>query len=214
MNVKRVVFAAAALLLFPTARVFAQAGGAAAPAPTKIGVMDVRQAIVGSAEGKQASAELQSQFAPRNNELDTLRKQIEDLQNRLRTGDRTLSDDEKGRLQRQGETLSRIYQRRQTDLQEDLQSAENEVIDRIGRKMREIVDRHARENGFILIVDVSSAQSNIVYASNGIDITQDIIKLYDQAFPVRGAAAPATQPGTPRPQPTAPKPPAQKPPQR
>jgi outer membrane protein len=212
--VKRVVFAAAALLLFPTARVFAQAGGAAAPAPTKIGVMDVRQAIVGSAEGKQASAELQSQFAPRNNELDTLRKQIEDLQNRLRTGDRTLSDDEKGRLQRQGETLSRIYQRRQTDLQEDLQSAENEVIDRIGRKMREIVDRHARENGFILIVDVSSAQSNIVYASNGIDITQDIIKLYDQAFPVRGAAAPATQPGTPRPQPTAPKPPAQKPPQR
>jgi outer membrane protein len=214
MNVKRVAFAAAALLLFPTARVFAQAGGAAAPAPTKIGVMDVRQAIVGSAEGKQASAELQSQFAPRNNELDTLRKQIEDLQNRLRTGDRTLSDDEKGRLQRQGETLSRIYQRRQTDLQEDLQSAENEVIDRIGRKMREIVDRHARENGFILIVDVSSAQSNIVYASNGIDITQDIIKLYDQAFPVRGAAAPATQPGTPRPQPTAPKPPAQKPPQR
>jgi hypothetical protein len=81
-----------------------------------------------------------------------------------------------------------------------------------------VMGRYARENSFTLVIDVSS-QNVVVFAAPQVDITQDIIKLYDQAFPVRaGAAAPAgatpAQPGTPRPQPPAKQPPAQKPPQQ
>jgi hypothetical protein len=51
-----------ALDLSGTAVVRAQAVGGASPAGSdKSGVVDVRQAIVSTAEGKQASAELQSQ---------------------------------------------------------------------------------------------------------------------------------------------------------
>ncbi len=219
MNVKRMVFAAAALLLMPAASAFAQAGGAA-PAPAaaqKIGILNVRQAVFSTAEGKQALAELQSQFAPRNNELDALRKQIQDIQNRLSTGDRTLSDDEKARLTRQGEALTRQAQRKQTEFEEDAQAAQGEVFERIARKMDDVMGRYARENNYTLVIDVSS-QNVVVFAAPQTDITQDIIKLYDQAFPVRaGAATPAgtpPQPGTPRPQPPAKQPPAQKPPQQ
>jgi outer membrane protein len=177
-----------------------------------VGVLDVRGAIVATAEGKQAQAELQSQFAPRQAELENIKKQIDDIQKRLEAGQRTLSDDEKARLARQADLLSRRGQRLQEELREELQAAEGEVIDRIGRKMREVLDRYARENGFTIIFDVSS-QAGIVYATNTIDITQDIVRLYDQAHPIRGAAPaqprPQTQPGTP-----AQKPPAQKPPQQ
>jgi Skp family chaperone for outer membrane proteins len=87
--------ALAGLLVVPALGAFAQgtkAADAAAPAaPAKIGVINVRNAIVSTAEGKQASAELQSKFAPRQNDLDTLQKQIEDIRNRLRNGERTLS---------------------------------------------------------------------------------------------------------------------------
>ena len=215
MNVKRAVFVAAAVLLVSAAQVYAQAGGAPAAAAQKIGILNVRQAVFTTAEGKLALAELQSQFAPRTSELDALRKQIEALQNRLNAESRTLSDEEKARLQRQGELLARQTQRKQQEFEEDAQAAQGEVLERIARKMDDVMGRYARENNFTLVIDVSS-QNVVVFAAPQIDITQDIIKLYDQAFPVRaGAATPASappQPGTPRP--PAKQPPAQKPPQQ
>lgn len=208
MNLKLATTTLAAVLLIPFAQAHAQGTAAPAAAPTKIGVLNVRQAIVNTAEGKVASAELQSQFAPRQSELDNIRKLAEDLQKRLQAP--ALADDEKIRLQRQGEALSRTFDRKRTELQEDLQGAEAEIGDRIGRKLMEVVDRYARENGFAAILDVSAQGSNVVYASNQIDITQDAIRLYDQANPVKSSAPP--QPGTPRPAPA--RPPAQKPPQQ
>ncbi len=204
-----------ALLLAPAAGALAQ-GGASAPAAatSKVGVLNVRQAIVSTAEGKQASAELQSQFSARQNELENLSKQIEDLRNRLRTGERTLSDEEKARLTRQGELMTRQLQRKQEELQEELNAAQGEVIERIGRKLLDVLDRYARENGFSVVFDTSVQSQPVIYAASQIDVTQDIIRLYDQAYPVKTASQPAPaqprpQPGTPKPQPPAPKPPQQ-----
>jgi len=216
MRVHERVIVLAALLLAPAMGVLAQgAGNSPAPATSKVGVLNVRLAIVNTAEGKQASAELQSQFAARQNELENLRKQIEDLQSRLRSGERTLSDDEKTRLQRQGEIVARQFQRKQDELQEDTNAAQGEVVDRIGRKMLEVLDRYARENGYTAVFDTSGQNSPVIYASSQIDVTQDIIRLYDQAYPVKGGATPPRpQPGTPKPQSQTPKPPqpqAQKP---
>jgi len=85
--------ALAALLMIPSA--WAQGSAAA---PEKIGILNMQIAITSTAEGKQASSELQAQFAPRQAELETTRKQIEDIQTRLRNGASTLSDEEKQRL--------------------------------------------------------------------------------------------------------------------
>ncbi len=217
------IMALAAVVLASAAGAWAQSGGgaAAAPAQVKVGTLNVRNAIISTAEGKLASAELQSQFAPRNNELDAMRKQIEDTQTRLNNCARACSDEEKARLQRQGELLSRSFQRRSDELQEELNAAQGDVVDRIGRKMLEVLDRYARENGYVMVIDTSGQNSPVIYASNTVDVTQDIIRLYDQANPVKpGAPAPAQPkpqtPGQPRPQQppaTKPPPPATKPPQ-
>ena len=92
-------FVTGAFLLLSASAVWAQGGGAANPA-VKIGLLNVRGAIVATAEGKQASAQMQSQFAAQQSELDSLQKQIQDLQGQLANGARTLSDDAKARLQR------------------------------------------------------------------------------------------------------------------
>jgi outer membrane protein len=186
-----------------------QAQSAASPAaqpPAKVAILDVRQAIVNTAEGKQAAAELQSRFAPRQAELDAIRKQIDDIQNRLNTGVRTLSDEEKRRLAQEADRFSRAGQRKQEVLRDELQEEEQELLQRIGAKMREVVDRYARENTISLILDSSSQGSGIVYSSNTIDITQDIIRLYDAAYPLKPAAQPAKQPqpGQPAKQPAKP----------
>jgi len=201
MKVKVAVLCAAVLLLVPVAMIQGQGpGGAQQQAPqaaTKVGVLNVRQAIVTTAEGKQASAELQSQFAPRQTELENIRKQIDDIRNRLTAGERTLSDEEKTRLTRQGETLTRQLQRRQDEYQEDANDAQNNILERIGQKLMDVVDRYARENGYMLILDVSAQTTSVLYATPTVNITNDIVRLYDQANPVRTAPAqaPAKQPG-------------------
>jgi outer membrane protein len=178
----------------------ARAQAAAAAAPVKIAIINMRNAIVATAEGKQAQAQLQSQFAPRQADLQNTQKQIEDLQRRMSEGARTLSDDEKGKLQREGELLTRRLQRNNDDLNEELNAAQGEVVDGIGRKLLDVLDRYARENGFTIVLDTSAQGSPVVYGSSGSDITQDIVRLYDQAYPVKaGAATPAAKPATPAP---------------
>jgi outer membrane protein len=196
------ILAALALLLFaPTGVARAQGtGSASAAAPTKIAVINVRNAIVATAEGKQAQALLQSQFAPKQNELQSTQKQIEDLQRRLSDGARTLSDDEKAKLQRQGDLLTRKLQRDGDGLNEELNAAQGEIVDTIGRKMLDVLDRYSRENGYAIVLDTSAQGTPVVYGSTQVDVTQDIVRLYDQANPVKaaGTAAPAPS-ATPKP---------------
>jgi outer membrane protein len=197
--------ALALLCVAPVSSVRAQAGAAAAP--VKIAVMNVRNAIVATAEGKQAQALLQSQFAPKQNELQGMQKQIEDLQTKLTAGQRTLSTDEQAKMQRDGEMLQRRLQRGTDDLNEELQAAQGELVDSIGRKMLEVLDRYSRENGFTVVLDTSAQGSPVVYGSSQSDITQEIVRLYDQAYPVKGGAAPAAStPAAPRPATPAPAP--------
>jgi outer membrane protein len=187
--------ALAILSLAPVRGIRAQGAASAASAPSKIAVINIRNAIVATAEGKQAQAQLQSQFAPKQNELQTLQKQIEELQRRMSEGARTLSDDEKAKLQREGELFSRRLQRGNDDLNEELNAAQGEIVDGIGRKMLEVLDRYARENGYTAVLDTSAQGSPVVYGSSQSDITQEIVRLFDQAYPIKagsGAAAPAT----------------------
>jgi len=55
------------------------------------------------------------------------------------------------------------------------------------------------ENGYAVVLDSSAQSTPILYASTQIDVTQDIVRLYDQAYPVKaGATAPAQpKPATP-----------------
>jgi len=196
--------ALAAACLLGTVGAWAQAAPASstpAAGAAKVGIINLRGAIGNTAEGKQASAELQSQFAPRSAEIDNLNKQITDLQQKLQAGQGKLSQDEEARLTAEGQRLTSRLNRRQQDFQEDAGAAQQDVLERIGRKMVDVLDRYARENGFSVVLDTSGQNSPILYASNQIDVTQEIIKLYDQAYPVKAGSTPtkpaATTPAKP-----------------
>jgi outer membrane protein len=195
MKIRAMVFVVGGLLMTPA--VWAQ-GAAPAAGANKVGVINIQAAIASTAEGKQAAAELQSQFTPRMNDLQNTQKQIEDLRSRLQTGQSTLSDEEKARLSREGDQLTRTYQRKQQELQDDTNDAQQEVVNRIGRKLVDILNKYSKDNGYAVVLDDSSQQTPVIYAANQIDVTQDIIRLYDQSYPVKGAGATAT---TPRPAP-------------
>ena len=203
-------FAAACIL--STAAIWAQAPAAAGSVSAgKVGVINIRLAIGNTAEGKIAQAELQSQFAPRQTEIENMNKQINDLQQRLQAGANKLSQEEEGRLRQQGQRLAAQLERKNTEYQEDVNAALGDITDRIGRKMVDVLNRYSRENGFVIVLDSSAQSSPILYASEQIDVSQDIVRLYDQAYPVKAGATTPAKPAAPKPAPATSVPPAAKP---
>lgn len=199
MKIRNAGMAALAMLLIVPAAWAQAESNAPAVASGKIAVINLQGAIAGTEEGKEASKQLQAQFAPRQAELETLRKQIADLQQRLQAGATTLSDEEKARLAAQGNVLTRKFQREQQDINDDGNDAQQLVINRIGQKMMNVLDKFAKQNGYNLILDDgTSAQSSpvVLYSANQVDVTQQVIKLYDASYPVKPAAS---RPGTSKP---------------
>lgn len=177
---------------------------AGSSATGKVGVIDVRNAIVTTAEGKQAAGELQSRFAPRQNEIEGLNKSIADVRQQLEAGQGKISQEEQARLQREGELKARQLQRKQDEYQDEVNSAQGEVFDRIGHKLVDVLDRYARENGYSVILDSSAQNSPILYRSTSVDVTQDIVRQYDATYPMKGGST--ASPATPKSKPQPPKP--------
>jgi len=165
-------------------------GGEAA---SKIAAINVRVAIANTSEGKQAATQLEAQFLARRKELEDLNKKISDLQQRLTVGATTLSDEEKQRLTLEGQRLARQLERKQNEFQEDLNDAQSDVVARIGRRMEEVLGKYAPSNGYGAVLDDSSQSTPVMYAST--DITEEVVKLYDQTYPVKSGAG-TTDPKT------------------
>jgi outer membrane protein len=186
------VACAGALLIVPVIRAQVNSGGG--QTPTKVGTISMQAAVLATAEGKQASAGLQTQFAARSAELQKLQKQLEDLQAKVQSP--TLSEPERARLQREGEAMNRAYQRKQQYFQDDLNAAQQEIGGTIGRKLLEVINQYARENGYAVILDTSAQQTPVVWGAAQADVTQEITKRYDQSHPVKADVSP-TKPATP-----------------
>jgi len=152
----------------------------------KVAAINMRAAIANTSEGKQASAQLETEFLARRKELEDLNKKINDLQQRLTAGATTLSDEEKQRLTLEGQRLTRQLERRQNEFQEDLNDAQGDVVARIGRRMVEVLGKYAPSNGYGAVLDNSPQSTPVMYAST--DITEEIVRLYDQTYPVKSGA--------------------------
>jgi Skp family chaperone for outer membrane proteins len=178
--------------LLGSAAAFAQNAATGATA-ARIGTINVLEAISATAEGKQGAAQLDAQFAPQQKELETLEKQVNDLQQRLNAGESKLSDEERARITAQGTKLAQRLDRKKNEYQEDINAAQREIVDGIGRRLIVVIDRYAQEHRYVMIFDSSAQNSQMLYASKNIDLTQEIVHLYDQGNPVKGAIASPTK---------------------
>ena len=187
----------------------------ASAAPTKIAVIQIQAALAATKEGQKAAAEMETKMGPRKKDLDGKQAEIKDLQEKLQRGGNTLSDAAKEDLTRTIDLKTKSFNRQIEDAQAELEQEQQKTIGVLGQKMMAVIDKYAQQNGFALVLDVSSQNTPVLYASNSVDITKDIIDLYDKTVftptpaaappaPARSAAPPpAARPAAP---PAAPKP--------
>jgi len=215
---KHNVLALTILALGVTAMAYAQAAQAPAPAPpvaagtavappvptgppTKVAIIQLQQAIVRTEEGRKASADMQAKFGPRRAELEKRNTDLQAMQAQLSKGGATMSDAAKQKLSADISAGQKKLQRDGEDFDTDVQSYENGLMQQMVTKMVDVIAKYATQNGYAMVVDVSSQQSPLIWADQAFVITENIIKLYDQTHPVAGAAAPAPAAKPPAPAP-------------
>src|SRR6516225_8346947 len=191
----RVFLSSSVLLTLLVCRSLARSQDQPSAAAGRIGVINIQEAIVGTAEGKKALAEIQKKYEPRRNDLQRQEQEITALQDQLQKQVNTLSDEEKLRLQRQLDEKQRLFKRAQEDAQTDYQNDNQEAIRRIGQKMVRVINDYAKQNGFALVVDDS--QLPVYFVAQGNELTEVIMKLYDAANPAASAAASSSPPAKP-----------------
>ncbi len=189
---KNCVFLAAIAL---GAAMLAQAQTAAAP-PTKVGIIHIQNAIVSTKDGQKAAADLTAKFAPKKSDLEKKQSTIAQLQDQLRKGGNTMSDEAKEKLMREIDQTTKSLNRESEDANAELDQAQNKIMQELGQRLMAVIIKYARDNGYAVILDVSSQQTPVLYAADGIDITQDIIALYDKNAP---SSTPSASTGTPAP---------------
>jgi outer membrane protein len=168
--------------------------------PTKIAIIAIQQAILGTKEGSAASAALNLKYQPKKDDFEKRQRDIQALGDQLKKGSATMSDDAKAKIERDIDAKTKALQRDTQDTSTDYEEEMGKVFQEMGNKMLEIIQQYSYQNGYAVVLDVSNQQTPVIWAAPSSNIIADIIKLYDQAHPGTGAAAapkPQTPPKTP-----------------
>ena len=151
------------------------------PAQSKLAIINSQLAVTETAEIKKAQAELEAKFKPRQAALEKVNKEIADISNQLQAGQGKLTPAAEQNLNAQGQRKQREATRLQEDLQADVDRERNEILQRVGGRMQEIVRKMAETRQLDAIIDVS----NTVYFKPALDVTKDATAEYDKAYPVK-----------------------------
>ncbi len=186
---------------------FAQAPAApaaSAPGPTKIGIINIQAAIMASNEGQRDFQSLEKKFEPKRTELQNANADLEKKKNQLQTQGDKLNEAARADLVKQIEAQQKTLQRSFEDAQSDWTNQQNEIANRIGQKMLEVLEKYATQNGYSVVLDVSSQQSPVLWASAATNITKPVVDAYNAQSGVPAPPTTAAAPAPPKPPATAP----------
>jgi outer membrane protein len=158
-----------------------------AAAQSKVAIINVQNAVLETAELKKAQTELESKFKPRQAQIEAIQKELASIQAQLQSGGGKLTQQQAENLQATGQRRQRELQRLTEDVQAEVDRERNEVLQRAGGRMQEVVRKLADERGLDVVIDVTNA----VYFKPALDITKDAIAAYDKTHPVAPTAAAA-----------------------
>ncbi len=188
-------------LLVGTAAAVMLSSMALAQAPQKIATIHIQNAMVGTREGQKAAAALQAKVEPRRKQIEAKQAEIAAKQADVNKSRNTMAEAKLASLQRDIDALTKSLQRDSQDAQEEIQQDQDKVLNELGQKMMVVIDKYARDNNYSIVIDISTQQSPVLWASNNVDITKEIVDLYDKNTPGAGAegsaAAPVAMPKAP-----------------
>jgi outer membrane protein len=156
----------------------------------KYAYINVQRIAAESADGKTATDRVKALNDQKVKELNDKNRQMQAAQQKLEQGGSVLSDAARAQLTAEIERQQRDIQRFTEDAQQDVQALQQQLQEDFQRKLNPVIDRVAREKQVHMVF--SAADSGLVWADPGLDLTNDVIRAFDSgARPA--AAAPAAK---------------------
>lgn len=202
MNSKFAVFAALAGTLVPVVA-FAQtapaapaappsapapASAPAAPAPVapqafpaKIALIAFQQAVIATNEGQRALDEVKKKYQPKQAQLESLNTEIDTLKKQLQAAPASLSDAERSARMKTLDTKQKQLDRDTEDARNAYQADLQEAYSKVAQKVNQVLLTYVQSNGYTLLLDVGSEQSNVMWAAKdpSADITEAVVNAYN-----------------------------------
>jgi outer membrane protein len=170
---RRAGVAAGLMMLLAVAPVAAQAPGATA---TRVGFVDVQRVLARSAAGVSAREQLEREKTVMQKEMDGRRQELEKMREELDKKGALMTADSRREKQDQFERKRRDAARMADDFQKELEKKEQTLLAKVLQDLSGVIERVAKEKGVNLVVE----RRGLLYASADADITEDVIRAYDQ----------------------------------
>jgi outer membrane protein len=154
----------------------------AAQAQAKIGVVNVARLLQEAPQAQAASQALDSEFATRKRDLQTMERDLKTREDRLQKDGATMAEAERRNQEKALRDGQRDFARKQNELMEDFNVRRNEALGQLQRTVLVEVQSYAKSAGLDLVV------ADVLYASTAVDITPQVLA----ALQAKGkSAAPA-----------------------
>jgi outer membrane protein len=162
----------------------AQQPAPAAPASSvRIAYIDVQRVLARSSAGVAAREQLEREKAVMQKEMDSKRVELEKLRDELEKKGAMLTPEARREKQEGFERRRRDAARMMDDYQKELEKKEQMLLQRVLQELSGVIERVGKEKGYYMIVEKRGA--SVLYASADADLTDEIIRAYDQAAPAK-----------------------------
>ncbi|PYN74046.1 MAG: hypothetical protein DMD96_31385 [Candidatus Rokuibacteriota bacterium] len=156
-------------------------GPAASGATMRIAYIDVQRVLARSSSGVAAREQLEREKTAMQREMDGKRVELEKLRDELEKKAPLMAADARREKQEQYERKRRDAARQMDDFQKELEKKEQVLLQRVLQELSGVIDKVGKERGYYLIVEKRGA--SVLYASPDADLTDEIIRAYDQQAP-------------------------------
>lgn len=140
-------------------------------AQQNIAFVTMNKILEDSPQAAQAMSELEREFSPADSQLVSEREELQKLRDRLEREGELMTVSQRADLEREFTARSREFRRAQESFTEDLNVRRNEELAKLQRLINDAIIELAREREIDLIL----TERNVLYSSDRIDITDDII---------------------------------------
>ena len=178
------------------------------PIPAKIALVAFEQAVLATNEGQRTIQEIQAKYKPKKDQIDALSTEVDSLKKQLQSAPATLPDAERATRLKAIDTKEKQLTRDATDAQNSYNADLQEAYGKLAPKVSAALKKYVSDNGYTILLDVSSQQSNVMWIGPNIDVTQAVVTAYNASSgiaPPAPSAPSAPAPNRPRPA-TTPKP--------
>ena len=149
----------------------------------KIAFVDVERAVATVQEGKAKLDELRAWAEPNDKQIDDLAKRVLDLQRQILQQRAVASPDALKRLEEEELDGRRRLEDLRRDLSREFETRQNQLLLDVARKLNQVVTDYAKANDIDAVFIHKG--STLIYMAPTSDLTDTVIRLYDERFPVR-----------------------------